>query len=326
MRMTFAEACIDAIAGEMRDDDRVFVMGQDVGRFGGPLRSTDGLHEAFGDKRVIDMPMSESAIMGAAIGAALEGKRPIVELMFLEFLPLIMQQLVDGGAMHYYSGGAAKIPVVVRAKFGVGPFHGHAYDFHSWATHVPGVKVVAPATPGDAKGLMTAAIRDPNPVLFIEHMGLYHSVREEIASDPFTIPIGKARVAREGSDITLIAYGFMVRKALQLAKTLEARGISAHILDLRTIAPLDEPAIADAVARTGRVVILSEAILPGGSHHTIAGYIAQNCFADLRGPVQISCPPAVPVPFHRALEKAYLPDEADMMDAIERTGLRVDQR
>ncbi len=325
MRMTFAEACIAAIAEEMRRDDAVFVMGQDVGKFGGPLRSTKGLHDEFGSRRVIDMPMSESAMVGAAIGAALEGKRPIVELMFLEFLPLIMQQLVDAGAMHYYSGGAARVPLMVRAKFGVGPFHGHAYDFHSWATHVPGVKVVAPATPSDAKGLMTAAIRDPNPVLFVEHMGLYHSVRDEVQDEPFTVPIGKARIARKGTDVTLIAAGFMVRKALMMAGSLEKRGISAHVLDLRSIAPLDESAILDAVARTGRVVILSEAIAPGGSHHTIAGYIAQNCFDRLKGPIEICAPPAVPVPFHRALEKAYLPSEEDVLAAIGRTGLPMDQ-
>jgi pyruvate/2-oxoglutarate/acetoin dehydrogenase E1 component len=324
MRMTFAEACIAAIRSEMQTDDRVFVMGQDVGQFGGPLRSTAGLHQAFGDSRVIDMPMSESAMVGAAIGAALDGKRPIVDLMFLEFLPLVMQQLVDSGAMHYYSGGAASVPIVVRAKFGVGPFHGHAYDFHSWATNVPGVKVVAPATPSDAMGLMTAAIRDPNPVLFLEHMGLYHSAREEIGSASPDVPIGKARLVRAGTDVTIIAYGFMVRKAMQLARTLEARGISAHILDLRTIAPLDEQALADAAAQTGRVVILSEAVSAGGSHHTIAGWIAQHCFDVLRGPIQICCPPQVPVPFHRELEKAYMPDEADMLAAIGRTGIALD--
>ncbi|MEM9168805.1 MAG: transketolase C-terminal domain-containing protein [Pseudomonadota bacterium] len=326
MRMTFAEACVAALAGEMRNDPNVFVMGEDVGAFGGPLKSTAGLFEEFGPRRVIDMPMAESAIVGLAVGAALDGKKPVVDLMFLEFLPLIMQQLVDAGAMHYYSGGVAKAPLVIRAKFGVGPFHGHAYDFHSWATHVPGVKVVAPANPTDAKGLLTAAVRDPNPVLFIEHMGLYHSMREEVEEGAFETPIGSAAIARAGDDVTLITYGAMVRRAKTFAEKLDADGVSAEVLDLRTLAPLDRETIVASVSKTGRAVILSEAIEPGGGHNTVAALIGSTCFSALKGPVQIVCPPPVPVPFHRALEKAYIPDDEAIRSALLGTGLSLRRR
>lgn len=317
VRQTFQQACVAAISEEMRRDGDIFVLGEDIGAFGGPLRSTAGLFDEFGPERVIDMPMSESAIVGAAIGAALEGKRPIVELMFLEFLPLIMQQLFDAGAMHYYSAGAARVPIVIRAKFGVGPFHGHAYDLHSWAVNLPGVKVVAPSGAADAKRLLIASIRDNNPVLFLEHMGLYHASREETDDIGAVEPLGSAVVSREGSDVTIIALAMMTKRALQAAEALESEGIATEVIDLRSISPLDEETILRSVKKTGRAVVASEAVKTGGSHNNVAALIAEKAFEALAAPVAIVAPPPVPVPvpFHRSLEKAYAPDWPDIAAA-----------
>ena len=317
-RVTFAQAIVDAIASEMRRDADVFVMGEDVGAFGGPMRSTVGLYEEFGAARVRDMPMSEGTIAGMAVGAALEGKRPVVDLMFGEFLPLVMQQLLDAGAMHYYSGGVARVPMVIRVKYGVGPFHGHAYDLHSWAAHLPGIKVVAPSSPADARALMIAAIRDDDPVLFIEHMALFHSVREAIPDDLAPGVIGEARVVREGADVTIAASANMTRRALAAAEKLDGEA-DVEVLDLRTIAPLDEAAVLASVRKTHRLVVASEAVKQGGSHDAVAALVAEQAFGALRGPVVRVAPPPVPVPYHRALEKAYLPDTDDIVDAVRRT-------
>ena len=316
-RITFAQALVDGIAEAMRADEDVFVLGEDVGAFGGPMRSTAGLYEAFGADRVLDMPMSEGTLAGVAVGAALEGKRPVLDLMFGEFLPLVMQQLLDAGAMYYYSGGAARVPMVIRVKYGVGPFHGHAYDLHSWAAHLPGIKVLAPSTPTDAKALMLAAIRDDDPVLFIEHMALFHSVREEVPKNLPPARIGEARVVREGTDATIIASANMTRKALQAAERLED-ALSVEVLDLRTVSPLDEAAILASATKTGRVVVASEAVMEGGTHDTVAALVADRAFGALRGPVIRVAPPAIPVPYNRALEKAYLPGTDEIVAAVRR--------
>lgn len=315
-RLTFQEACVAALADEMRRDASVIVMGEDVGAFGGPLRSTAGLHEAFGPDRVLDMPISEGGFVGAAIGAAMQGKRPVIDLMFLEFLGLVVQQFgLDAGAMHYYSGGVLRMPLVLRAKYGVGPFHGHAYDLHSWMTNIPGVKVVAPANPADAAGLMRAAIRDDDPVLFLEHMALYHAGKAEVP-DGHSVPIGRAAIAREGTDATVVASAMMVKRALAAANTLADEGVSVEVLDLRTIAPLDEEAIVRSVRKTGRLVVASEAVRTGGSHNEVVAVAAEHAFDALRAPIVRIAPPPVPVPFHRALEAAYLPGSAQIVDAV----------
>ena len=317
-RMTFQEACVSAIAEEMRRDRDVFVMGEDIGAFGGPLRSNAGLWEEFGAQgRVIDTPISEGTFVGAGVGAAMQGKRPVVDLMFLEFLGLVVHQFaLDGGAMHYYSDGKAKVPLVVRAKYGVGPFHGHAYDFHSWLQNIPGVKVVAPSTPRDAKGLMKAAIRDDNPVLFLEHMALYHAGREEIADDDPAIPLGKADIKREGSDVTIVASALMVKRALAAATELAKEGIEAEVVDLRTIVPLDTETVLASVAKTGRLVVAGEAIKTGSSMNEVVSVVAEEGFSSLKAPIRRIGPPSVPVPFHRVLEKAYLPDASDIARAV----------
>jgi len=314
-RQTFQQACVDAIAEEMRRDQNVLIMGEDVGTFGGPLKSTAGLWQEFGaEGRVIDMPISEGTIVGAAIGAAMQGKRPIVDLMFLEFLGLIMQQLMDAGAMHYYSAGTVKIPLVVRAKYGVGPFHGHAYDLHSWAAHIPGIKIVAPTTPREAKAMMKSAILDDNPVLFLEHMALYHAGKEEIDEDLPHVPIGKARISRAGNDVTIIGSGLMSKRALQAAKILAQSGIDAEVIDLRTIVPLDEKTIIQSAKKTGRVIVVNEAIRSANSAHEIVSVVADHAFDSLKAPVKLIAAPSVPVPFHREMEKAFLPKVEDIVE------------
>ena len=319
-RQTFQEATVAAIAEEMRRDRNVFIMGEDIGPFGGPLKSCQGLWDEFGaEGRVIDTPISEGGFVGAGVGAAFAGKRPIVDLMFLEFLGLVVHQFgLDGGAMHYYSDGKAKIPLVLRAKYGVGPFHGHAYDLHSWLLNVPGVKVVAPSNAADAKGLMKAAIRDDNPVLFLEHMGLYHAGREDVPEGEHVVPLGKAEVKRPGRDVTLVASALMLKRALAAATALAKDGIEAEVVDLRTVVPLDKPTLLASVRKTGRLVVVGEAVKTGSSSNEVVAVVAEEAFAALKAPIARVAPPDVPVPFHRALEKAYLPDAETIARAARR--------
>jgi len=316
-RQTFQEATVAAIAEEMRRDNDVFIMGEDIGPFGGPLHSCKGLWEEFGESgRVIDTPISEGGFVGAGVGAAMMGKRPIVDIMFLEFLGLVVHQFgLDGGAVHYYSDGNARVPMVVRAKYGVGPFHGHAYDFHSWLLNVPGVKVMAPSTPADAKGLMTAAIRDDNPVMFLEHMALYHAGKAEVPEGEHVVPLGRADIKRAGGDVTIVASALMTKRALSAAETLAGEGIDAEVVDLRTIVPMDSETVLASVAKTGRLVIACEAAKTGGSASEVAAVVVEQAFDRLKAPILRVAPPNVPVPFHRDLEKLYLPDAGDIAAA-----------
>jgi len=237
-RMTHMEAVIDAMAREMRRDERVFFVGQDVGPFGGSMQGTNGLYDEFGSDRILEAPISESAMVGAAIGAALFGRRPIVEVSFGEFLPAAMNQLINQAPnIRYMTGGAARVPVVVRTRVGDGPYGGHPQDYSAWFAHVPGLKVVVPASPADAKGLMTAAIRDDNPVLFFEAMSLSHGRRDEVPTGDHVEWIGTARVAREGHDATVVSWGSTVPPTLQAARSLSREGVEAEVVDLRTLAP-----------------------------------------------------------------------------------------
>lgn len=317
-RQTMQEAIVAGIAEEMRRDANVFIMGLDIGRFGGPLNSCKGLWEEFGTSgRVIDTPISEGSIVGAGVGAALAGKRPIVDIMFLEYLSLVIQQLgCDAGSMHYYSNGKARVPLVARAKYGVGPYHGHAYDYHSWLMQTPGVKIVVPATAYDAKGLMKAAIRDDNPVLFMEHMALYHGQRDTIPEEDYVVPLGRAQVKRGGCDATLVASGAMVRKALIAAQALAKDGIETEVIDLMSIVPLDEATIYDSVKKTGRALIVQETVCLGGSTAEIAALIAERAHKDLKAPVRRLGTSYVPMPFARSLEKLAVPDEAAIVAAV----------
>jgi len=319
-RLTMQQAVVAGIAEEMRRDSGVFIMGLDIGRFGGPLNSCKGLWEEFGAARVIDTPISEGGIVGAGVGAALMGKRPIVDIMFLEYLGLVLQQLgCDAGAMHYYSDGKACVPLVVRAKFGVGPYHGHAYDYHAWVAHLPGIKVAIPSNARDAKGMIKAAIRDDNPVLFLEHMGLYHGARDDIPDGDVLVPLGEAKIVREGRDATVVAIGAMVRRAQLAAELLAKEGIEIEIVDPRCIVPLDAARILASVAKTGRLVVASESMKFCGSGSEIAALVAEEGFGHLKAPIARVATPNVPIPFARNLEKMVIPDEIGIAEAVRRT-------
>jgi acetoin:2,6-dichlorophenolindophenol oxidoreductase subunit beta len=316
-RRTYAEAIVAAIAEEMRHDRRVFMIGQDVGVFGGAMSGSKGLFEEFGPTRIREAPISESAMVGAAIGAAMFGQRPIVEISFGEFLPLAMSQIVLQAAnLHYMTAGAASAPIVVRTRIGDGPYRGHPQCFESWFPHVPGLKVVLPAMPRDAGRLMRAAIRDPNPVLFFENMRAYHAVREDVPDYDDPLPIGQAKVAREGSAATVVATGWLVHQSLAVAGRLFEEGISVEVVDLRCLAPLDLDLIERSVRKTSRLVVAHESWRVGGIGAEICAEIAENAFDSLDAPVARVGAPAMPVPSTRTLRDLFLPDEVGLEAAI----------
>ena len=306
-RLTQTEAIVESIAQEMRRDPRVFMIGQDVGEFGGSLQGSKGLWEEFGPKRIREAPISESAMVGAAIGAALFGRRPIVEVSFGEFLPAAMNQLVNQAPnLHYMTGGAASVPVVIRTRVGDGPYGGHPQDYSVWFAYVPGLKVVMPGTPADAKGLMLAAIRDDNPVLYVEPMSLAHGPREEVPAGDVLVPIGKARVAREGTDLTIVTIGSTVPVALRAAGQLAEDGIEAEVVDLRSLAPLDADTIVASVRKTGGLVTVHESWVSYGIGAEVAAICAERALEDLLAPVKRVGTKPVPVP-SGAVRKHALP-------------------
>ena len=318
MRATYAEALVGAIAELMRVDQRVFLLGQDVGRFGGALQGDKGLWEEFGPARVLEAPISESAMVGAAVGAALFGRRPIVEISFGEFLPTAMSQIVLQAAnMRYMTAGAGSAPLVLRTRVGDGPYRGHPQSYEAWFPHVPGLKVVMPATPRDARGLMRAAILDDGPVLVFEPMGLYHS-RGPVPLEPEEVPIGRARLARAGRDATVVASGLMVPRALAAADLLAGEGIAAEVLDLRTLAPLDKAAILASVRKTGRLVVAHEAWKVGGSGAEVAAMVAEEGFAHLRAPILRVGAPHLPIPAAQTLRDLVIPSAATIAEALRR--------
>jgi pyruvate dehydrogenase E1 component beta subunit len=285
--LTQTDAVIDAIASEMRRDPRVFYIGQDVGAMGGSMQGTRGLSAEFGPRRVREAPISESAMLGAAIGAALFGQRPIVEISFGEFIPAAMNQLINQAPnLHYMTGGSARVPLVVRTRVGDGPYGGHPQDYSAWFAHVPGWKAVMPAQPSDARGLMLSAIRDDNPVLFFEPMSLAHAPRGPVPDgDGALVPIGSARIARAGSDLTIVAIGSMVPASLRAAETLSRQGIDAEVIDLRSIQPLDTAGVVRSVQRTGRLVTVHEAWVTAGLGAEVVAAVAEACPGTLRAPV-----------------------------------------
>lgn len=306
----YIEAIHDAMAQEMRRDDSVFILGEDVAVRGGVFRVTQGLLEEFGEKRVMDTPLAESAIVGVAVGAAAYGMRPIAEIQFVDFiLPAVNQIISEAAKMRYRSQGDWQCPLVVRAPYG-GGVHGalyHSQSFESMFFHVPGLKVVVPATPADAKGLLVAAIRDPDPVLYFEHKGLYRLIRDEVPDDLYEVPIGRAAVRREGDDITVIAYGLMVHRALEAAEQLAGEGVSAHVIDLRTVAPLDRELILEGARKTGKVLIVHEDNKTGGVGAEVAAIVAEEALYDLDAPIRRLCGPDIPaMPFSPPLEQFYL--------------------
>src|SRR5947199_2202599 len=304
--MTYLSAISDGLREEMRHDQTVFCMGEDIGAFGGAFKVTDGFVEEFGADRVWDTPLAENAIIGTAVGAAVEGLRPVCEMQFADFIACGFDQLVNvAGKMHYRQGLA--VPMVVRLPsgggFSGGPFH--SQNPEAWFMHAPGIKVVAPSTAADAKGLLHAAIRDPNPVCFMEHKHLYRRVRGEVPDGVFETPF-TARVARPGSDLVVIAYGAMVHTALEATDDLD--GASIEVLDLRSLVPLDEASILDSVERCSKVVIVDEANATCAAGAQVAAVIAERGFESLDGPVVRVATPDVPIPFSPPLEQAVLPN------------------
>ena len=309
--MRLIEAVREAIREEMAADPAVFAIGQDIGINGGVFRVTEGLLEEFGPERVIDSPLAESGMVGVAIGAALNGLRPVVEIQFADFIFPAFNQLVSEAArMYYRSDGEYPVPMVIRAPYGGGVRGGlyHSQSVEAFFAHVPGLKVVAPSSPYDAKGLLKAAIRDNNPVLYFEHKLAYNTVRGEVPDGDFTVPIGEAAVRRQGQHLSLISYGLSVHHCLEAAETLSAEGISCEVVDLRTVSPLDTGTFLESVRRTGRACIVHEDNLTGGVGAEVAAIIAKDAFEYLDAPVQRVAAPDVPsFPYSPILEDALLP-------------------
>jgi len=310
--ITYLEAINEALMEEMARDEKVFIMGEDigVGYGGGIFGATKGLLDKFGPERVIDTPISESAIAGCAVGAALIGYRPIVEFMFSDFMTIAMDQIVNLAAkMRWSMGGDKGIPVVYRGAYGggVGAALQHSQTFEAWFAHVPGLKVVLPSTPADAKGLLKAAVRDDDPVIFLEHKFLYRQLKGPVPEGDYLVPIGKGDVKREGKDITIIAYSAMVQRALEAANVLGKEGISVEVVDPRAILPLDEEIILKSVEKTGKAVIVHEAPTFGGFGGEIAALLADKGFDYLDGPVKRVGGLFCPIPFSLTMEQLYLP-------------------
>ncbi len=312
--LTYLEAISAALREEMRRDETVICLGEDIGAFGGAFKVTDGFFDEFGPARVIDTPLAENAIIGAAVGAATEGLRPVCEMQFADFISCGFDQLVNVAAKLHYRQGIA-VPMVVRLPsgggFSGGPFH--SQNPEAWLLQAPGLKVVAPATAADAKGLLTSAIRDPNPVCFLEHKGLYRNVRGEVPEGDHAVPIGKARVAREGSELSVIAYGSSVGLALDAASEL---GEDIEVIDLRSLCPLDTEAILASAQKTGKVLVAHEATRSCGVGAEVSALISEHAFEHLDAPVRRLTAPDVPIPFSPPLEQAVLPQPADMKEAI----------
>ena len=315
--MSYIDAITLAMKEEMTRDERVFVLGEDVGRKGGVFKATNGLYDEFGEYRVLDTPLAESAIAGVGIGAAMYGLRPIAEMQFADFImPAVNQIISEAARIRYRSNNDWTCPIVIRAPFG-GGIHGalyHSQSVEAVFANQPGLKIVIPSTPYDAKGLLKAAIRDEDPVMFFEHKRAYRLIKGEVPEEDYTIEIGKADVKRQGEDITVITYGLAVHFALQAAERLEKDGISAHVLDLRTIYPLDKEAIIEAASKTGKVLLVTEDNKEGSVISEVAAIIAENCLFDLDAPIMRLAGPDVPaMPYAPTMEKFFMinPDKVE---------------
>ena len=318
--MTFVEALRLTLEQEMRRDPSLMLIGEDIGRYGGIFGVTKGLLDKFGPQRVRSTPISESAIIGSALGAAMTGVRTVAELMYVDFTTCAMDQIVNQTAkMHYMSGGKLKVPLVIRTHEGGGRGNAaqHSQSLEAWFLHVPGLKVVLPSTPADAKGLLTTAIRDDNPVLFIEHKLLY-STKGQVPEGEHLIPLGQAEVKRAGKHVTIVTISQMVLKALRAAERLAAEGIEAEVIDLRTLVPLDLEAVLQSVRKTNRVVIAHEACRRGGFGGELAAQIQEEAFDDLDAPIQRVGALDVPIPYSKPLEEAVIPDEGRIIAAVRR--------
>jgi 2-oxoisovalerate dehydrogenase E1 component beta subunit len=317
---TYLIAIAEAMWEEMERDDRVYLLGEDIGAYGGAFKVTEGFIERFGADRVMDTPIAEETIVGMAMGSAMEGFRPVAEFQYADFMSSGFDEITTALARYHYRTGVP-LPVVLRAPSGGGV---RASNFHStnpepWFAYAPGLKVICPAFPTDAKGLLKSAIRDDNPCIYLEHKWIYRRIKEHVPEDPdFLVPIGKAEVKREGSDVSVITYGAMVLKALEAAENLAQRGVSTEVVDLRTIVPLDEETVLESVAKTSRALVLYESHRFLGVGAEVAATIAEKAFEALDAPVERLAPPNTPVPFSPTLEDAYLPQIADIEAAVER--------
>jgi len=327
-KKSFRQAINEAMAQEMRRDPRVVTMGEDTAggmgapgeddAWGGPLGVTKGLMKEFGRNRVLDTPITESAFVGAAIGAAATGLRPVAELMFVDFMGVCFDQIFNQAAkFRYMFGGNAVTPVVIRTMYGAGfrAASQHSQCLYPIFTHIPGLKVAIPSSPYEAKGLMIQAIRDDDPVIFFEHKAMYDDM-EEVPDEPYTIPFGEANLTREGKDATIVAIGRMVQFANAAADELARKGISCTVIDPRTTSPMDEDSIIESVEETGRLVVVDEASPRCNMATDISALVAQNAFKALKGPIRMVTPPHVPVPFSPTLEDAYIPSPARIVDAV----------
>ncbi|MGP4107331.1 alpha-ketoacid dehydrogenase subunit beta [Virgibacillus sp. L01] len=315
--MSYIQAVTAALTEEMRRDEKVFILGEDVGKKGGVFGATKGLYDEFGDYRVLDTPLAESAIAGVGIGASMYGMRPVAEMQFADFImPAVNQIISEAAKMRYRSNNDWNVPMTIRAPYG-GGVHGalyHSQSVEAVFANQPGLKIVMPSTPYDVKGLLKAAIRDNDPVLFFEHKRAYRLLKGEVPEDDYVLPIGKADVKREGADVTVITYGLSVHFALQAAEKLEEEGIDAHILDLRTVYPLDKDAIIEAATKTGKVLLVTEDNKEGSIIGEVAAIIAENCLFDLDAPVQRLAGPDVPsMPYAPTMEKYFMinPDKVE---------------
>lgn len=317
--LNVVQAVNHALREEMTRNDKVVILGEDVGIDGGVFRATEGLYQEFGPNRVIDTPLAESGIIGVSIGMALYGLRPVPEIQFMDFIyPGFDQIQSELAKFRYRSGGQYTTPVVIRTPYGGGikGSHYHSQSTEAFFTHTPGLKVVIPATPYDAKGLLTSAMRDPDPILFLEPKKIYRTVRGEVPNDEYTVPIGKANIAREGNDVVVFAYGAMLHVALEAAELAAAKGINVEVVDIRTLAPFDIETIINSVKKTGRVIILHEACKTCGFGAEIAAQIAERCILNLKAPILRVA--GFDVPFPYVLEDEYMPNAPRVLAAVEK--------
>lgn len=319
--LTMIQAITEALDQEMEKDEKVLVFGEDVGKNGGVFRATQGLHEKYGDDRVSDTPLAESGIGGMAFGLAIQGFRPVMEIQFFGFVFEVMDSIAGQiSRTRYRMGGKVNMPVVVRSPFGGGVHtpEMHADNLEGLMAQTPGLKVVIPSNPYDAKGLMTASLRSEDPVVFLEHMKLYRSFRDEVPEEQYTVPLDKAAVAREGKDVSIITYGYMVREALKAAEQLEKDGISAEIIDLRTVSPLDVDTIIQSVEKTGRAVVVQEAQRQAGVGAAVISEISQRSILSLEAPIAFVAAPDTVYPFGM-VENDWLPNAADIVEKAKET-------
>jgi acetoin:2,6-dichlorophenolindophenol oxidoreductase subunit beta len=324
--LSYREAVRDALSRAMREDENVFIMGEDIAEMGGSMGVTQGMLDEFGAERVRNTPISEMALVGSAIGAAMQGMRPVAEVMYEDFLTLAAEQIVNQAAKHrYMSGGQLKVPLTVRTQGGAGwsPGAQHAQQLEAWFAHIPGLKVVFASTPTDVRGLLWSAIYDDNPVIFFEHRTLY-GLKEEVPDELEPIELGKARVHRQGNDVTVVAIGRLVHEALAAAEQAEGEGISVEVVDPRTLLPLDEEAIVDSVKKTNRCVVAHEAVTRMGFGAEIAAVVQHQAFDYLDAPVERVGAKFTPLPFAPVMEEYVVPHAADVLAAVKRTVARGD--